>query len=136
MDLADPDSVDAPVMTLEIPAQREDGVSLGPLPAGTAIHVQYVGGKWKAWGGLATENPDAEDHERVDQSRLVIADYPDPRRLSEVLTTVPPNTDEQAFRYTLEEPAENLVLRIHNGGRSSFKDNPGSVRYRVMILTP
>jgi hypothetical protein len=76
----------------EISPKSEQGLSLGAIKAGTVMRLQYVSGKWKAWGKLASACPDdANEHERGDANRLAIVNLP-ASGPAETLAVVPTGT--------------------------------------------
>lgn len=120
--------------TVEIHANN-DGVRIGPVKAGQTISLQYVSGKWKAFGRLATSNPDdrtpgisGDDHDR---SRLAIAKARIDAEPGEVIAVVPGGTATEPFLYRFATDCENVVLRINTG--SDQPGNPGSVVYSYTL---
>ncbi|MFA6563613.1 MAG: S16 family serine protease [Verrucomicrobiia bacterium] len=118
-----------------ITAKREEGYVIGRLPARSVIHLQYVEGKWKAWGNYATACPDDPNVERGERNRLVIAEV-SRSGTQHVLAVVPPETSLQPFSYPLSQDADKVVLRI-NDNDNDFASNPDAgVQYCVYVKTP
>ncbi len=119
---------------IEIPANSDQAYVIGRLPARSVIYLQYVGGRWKSWGKLATASPDDPKAERGNQVRLAIAEVP-PSGGQRVLAVVPPNTRTEPFFYVTNRDLEKVVLRINADGKV-LQTNPGSVKYRIYVQTP
>ena len=113
-----------------IPANSPGGFKLGAVKQGDIITLQYLDGKWKGHGHLATENPDTTT-DSEDESRLVIARGPKGNKPGDVIVVVPRDTAAKAWSYTVATSREDIVLRINKN--SEQKDNPGSVVYKVTI---
>jgi hypothetical protein len=118
-----------------IPANTPNAFRLGAVRSGTKISLQYLTGKWKAWGILATSNPDDETTDGGEQCRVVIALPSMGGGTGKVLAVVPPDTKTKPFVYTTQADHTELVLRI-NGRGKAFSSNPGSVEYSVKITPP
>ena len=120
----------------EISPREERGLSLVATKAGTLLRLQYVSGKWKAWGRLATACPDdSRDQERGDANCLAIVNAPASGSV-EKLAVVPTETALKPFDFTVPRDLENVALRI-NGDFGHWQKNPdGHVKYRVTILGP
>jgi hypothetical protein len=118
-----------------IPANNPNAFRLGAVRSGTKISLQYLSGKWKAWGVLPTSNPDNEKIDGVEECRLVIALPSMGGKTGRVLAIVPPETKTKPFVYTAQADHSEVVLRI-NGRGSAFSSNPGSVEYSVKIAPP
>ncbi len=108
------------------------GVSLGAMPAGSVITVQYVNGSWSN-GGLGTSSPD-ETNQQLCQ--LCIAGTSAAMNLNnDLIVLVPLQTARSPFRYVLPKHYDNVSLRmaddIYNGPGHS--DNGGRVFYRIAI---
>ncbi len=118
-----------------IPANSPNGFSLGAVRKGTKISLQYVSGKWKAWGTFASYTPDQETRmERGDISRLAIALPASGTKGGHVLAVVPANTVQRPFVFEVTSDYPELVLRI-NDRENSFSENPGTVEYSVRITS-
>ncbi|MEZ5387817.1 MAG: hypothetical protein R3F13_20095 [Prosthecobacter sp.] len=118
-------------MTITIPANSPNGYRLGGIQRGDTITLQYVGGKWKDHGGIATENPD--DAKAEGNSRLVIAEAPDVSGLpGRVIKEVPTDTISKPFTYVMQTTRSDVVLRILSN--SQRKENPGSVIYKMKLV--
>jgi hypothetical protein len=117
----------------EIKANSAAGFSLGVLPKGTKVMLQYQKGVWKSWGNIATENPDSEKSERGDASRLVISLPSRNGKAGKTLTVVPFETAKRPFVYEVPVDFPDLVLRI-NDTEGSFEKNPGKVEYHVKVF--
>jgi formylglycine-generating enzyme required for sulfatase activity len=116
----------------DISAQREDGYVIGRLKKGQSITLQYVKGKWKTWGRVATENPDAVAQEQGDVCRLAICDGSKVTELSRVLAVVPPGTEKQPFAWTADRDYDRIILRINKKEKTGFEANPdGGVTYKL-----
>ena len=130
--------VEAASFVREISPKNERGLSLGSMKAGTVLRLQFVSGKWKAWGIAPTACPDdAMDHggDNVggERNRLAIINAPVGGAI-EVLTVVPPVTAVRPFEFTAPRDLENVALRI-NGGTGDWSKNPdGHVKYLITVL--
>lgn len=118
-----------------ITAKREEGYVIGRLPAGSVIYLQYVEGKWKAWGNFPTACPDDPNVERGDRNRLAIVEVTR-TGAQNVLAVVPPETSLQPFAYTLRNDAEKVVLRINDDDNDFAKNPDAGVQYCVYVKTP
>jgi hypothetical protein len=119
---------------IEIPANSDQAYVIGRLPARSVIYLQYVGGRWKSWGKIATGNPDDPKAERGQYVRLAIAEVQRSGGQS-VLAVVPPNTKTEPFFHVINRDVEKVVLRINADGKV-LQTNPGSVKYRIYVQTP
>jgi hypothetical protein len=113
-----------------IPANSPAGFKLPAVKQGDIITLQYVDGKWKGHGHIATENPDTTT-DSDDESRLVIARGPKGNKAGEVIVVVPRDTAVKPWSYTVATTRDDVVLRINKN--SEQKGNPGSVVYQVTI---
>jgi len=118
-----------------IPANSPDAFPLGEVRKGTRISLQYVGGKWKSFGHVASSNPDDEKTQGGDSCRVAIALPSKAGKGGDVLAVVPPDTKKRPFVFEAQSEYPGLVLRI-NGSDKSFPHNPGRVEYSVEILPP
>ena len=118
-----------------IPANSADAFPLGAIRSGTKISLQYVSGNWKAWGHVASANPDDDKPKEGDQCRVVIALPSKDGKPGRVLRVVPGKTATKPFVYDVQTDYPELVLRIH-GRNDVFAGNPGSVKYSVKIQQP
>jgi serine/threonine protein kinase len=120
-------------LPIVITAKKEVGFNLGRVEKGDVLMLQYVSGKWKAWGTKATESPDAPQQERGEQCRLVIATPSVGKEKGRVLAVVPPGTATSPFRWVAPADFDRLILRI-NGNNKNFAGNPdGRVTYKVQL---
>jgi formylglycine-generating enzyme required for sulfatase activity len=119
-------------ITVTIPANSAVGYELGSVRKGSTITLQYVEGKWKAWGRVATENPDAEQSERGDRCRLAIVELSADRSEGTVLQVVPAGTAEKPFAWRADRTYRDLALRI-NDSDPGWDKKPGAVQYKVLI---
>ncbi len=113
---------------VDIPANKRDGYSVGALAKGQSIQLQYVTGKWKAWGRLADIRPDKTDGRGGDKCRVAIVDF---ARGETVLALCPEGTQSNPFTFTALDDIRNLVLRI-NDDDGDWR-NPGAVTYDVTV---
>jgi outer membrane biosynthesis protein TonB len=120
----------------EISPKSKRGLSLGAIKAGTVLRLQYVSGKWKAWGKLPSACPDdPNEHDPGDHNRLAIVSAPASGPV-ETLAVVPTETAAKPFEFTVPRDLENVALRI-SGGHGDWAKNPdGHVQYRVTVLSP
>ncbi len=118
-----------------IPANSPDAFAIGDVRKGTKISLQYVNGKWKSWGRIATSSPDDEKSEGWELCRVAIALPSQDGKGGEVVALVPADTKKRPFIFEAETDYPGLVLRI-NDKENSFSGNPGSVEYSVKILPP
>ena len=124
-------TVDAEV---KIPANSPDGYRIGPVKAGDVITLQYVEGKWKAWGGIATSSPDEarEESGKEGQCRLVIAEASRNGVPGKILKVVPAETIGKPFIYKVATTRDDIVLRI--AANSNAPSNPGQVTYKLKVV--
>src|SRR5262249_24988698 len=121
--------------TGRITAKKEHGYVVGKGGKGEKIYFQYVSGKWKAWGRVATGSPEEPVQERGDQCRLAICEAPDGNH-TKVLAVVPSGTKTKPFAWAADRDYEKIVLRV-NSPNMNFASNPDDrVRYRLTIATP
>jgi hypothetical protein len=114
-----------------IPANSPNGYRLGPVKQGDTLTLQYVKGLWKAWGHVATEDPDGRRSERGNESRLVLAGPAQSGRPGPLIAIVPHGTVEKPFTYVFPSDRDEVVLRIHSN--SDIQHNPGKVTYKVKL---
>ena len=114
-----------------IPANSPNGYRLGPVKQGDTLTLQYVKGLWKAYGHIATEDPDSRRTAHGDECRLVLAGPAQGGRPGPLIATVPPNTAEKPFIYVFPSDRAEVVLRIHTN--SDVQHNPGKVTYKVKL---
>lgn len=115
-----------------IPAAAPGGYKLPPLRRGDTITLSYISGLWKCDGNIASENPDAEETDRGDRTRLVLAEGPTGANVpGDIIKLVPPGTKNKPFTYVVQTTRDDVVLRIHSG--SENPKSPGSVTYSVKI---
>ncbi len=118
-----------------ITAKKEHGYLIGKVAKGETITLQYVSGKWKAWGRYATQSPDEPVQERGDQCRLAICEAPE-ETPTKVLAVVPSGTGTRPYTWAADRDYEKIVLRI-NSPQTDFASNPDNgVQYRVTIAMP
>jgi len=124
---------------IEIPANSDQSFVIGRLPARSVIYLQYIEGKWKSWGGIATACPDdprdtGGDKKGGKRNRLAIAEVLASGG-QRVIAIVPPNTQTEPFFHVINRDVEKVVLRINADGKV-LQTNPGSVKYRIYVQTP
>ncbi|HEY8747457.1 MAG TPA: hypothetical protein VIM11_05770 [Tepidisphaeraceae bacterium] len=119
---------------VEISASSERGFVIGPVTTGTTIALQYVSGKWRAWGKNAAVNPDFAPP-GTDGSFLVIAEGTGPSSPTKLLWVVPQGTVRKPFTFTIDHDAKEIILRI-KGENGKFDGNPGAVSYRLTVTPP
>jgi hypothetical protein len=112
-----------------IPANSPDGFKVGPVRKGDVISLQYIEGKWKDHGVIASANPDDAKDDPV--NRLVISQPSKSGAPGNVLAAVPPGTAAQPFTYAVQTSRDMVVLRISEN--SNNPKNPGSVYYQLRI---
>ncbi|TVR16583.1 MAG: serine/threonine protein kinase, partial [Planctomycetota bacterium] len=114
-----------------ITSRSERALIIGPVEFGDVIAMQYIGGMWKGWGGMATSSPDDASDKYGNRIRLCLAEDIGPDQATHVLQIVPPNTAETPFLWHPPRRIERLVFRI-NDGDGRFDNNPdGGVTYRI-----
>jgi hypothetical protein len=118
-----------------IAANSPDAVLVEDIHKGTKITFQYVGGKWKSFGRIGSENPDLTASERGDACRLVVALPSENGVAGRVLAMVAPETQQQPFVFEADADYPKVVLRI-NDQDNTYEKNPGSVEYEVKIVVP
>lgn len=110
-----------------------NGYRLGGVKKGDTLTLQYVGGKWKGRGVIASEDPDDPKASYGDENRLVVAEAADAKgNPGKVIKIVPPETASKPFRYVVQTSRNDVVLRIHTG--SDRKENPGKVTYKMKLV--
>ncbi len=115
-----------------IPANDPNGRRIGAVKKGDTISLEYVTGKWKSKGGIATENPDDPKATYKDDDRLVIAEPADDKGMpGKVLAIVDPETTLKPFTYLVQTSRPEVVLRINTN--SERKENPGEVTYKLKV---
>ena len=123
------------VEPVAISADSETGYLLGAVPRGSVLAVQYVSGKWKSWGGIATENPDAAQPAGGDRCRLAVVEVlPGKGPVVRTLGLVPADTVTKPFVWRADRDYSTLAVRI-NDTDGEWK-NPGSVQYKVRLDKP
>jgi hypothetical protein len=120
---------------LPISSRREDAYVIGRLPMRAVIYVQYVEGKWKASGKIASDSPDDPRAQYKELSRLAIVNKPASGR-SKVIALVPPNTKDEPYFYVADHELENVMLRINDNDGDFTKNPDGGVKYRVYVQRP
>jgi hypothetical protein len=118
---------------VSITAKSEHGYVIGKVNKGERIMLQYVSGKWKAWGRQATESPDDINAGGNESCRVALCEATATGATS-VVTVVRAGTETKPFEWVAEKDYEKLVLRI-NDSDGDFASNPdGGVRYRLRVL--
>jgi len=118
---------------VNIVSNDPNGYRLGGVKRGDTITLQYVSGKWKGKGVIASENPDDPKASYGEEDRLVIAEAADANgKEGKVIKVVPPETATKAFVYVLQTSRNDVVLRINVG--SERKENPGYVTYKMKLV--
>lgn len=121
--------------TEEIAADKMDAFVIPEVRKGTKISLQYVKGKWKSHGRVASNSPDDPDKAKVpDDDRLVIALPSANGNSGEILGIIPSDTAKKPFVFEAGKDYPGLVLRIH--GDKKFSGNPGKVEYLVKVIPP
>jgi hypothetical protein len=119
--------------TITITANSPNGYRIGAVKRGDTITLEYVTGKWKSKGGIATENPDDPKATYGDDDRLVIAEAMDASGApGKLITLVPPETTLKPFTYLVQTSRNDVVLRIN--ANSSRTENPGAVTYKLKLV--
>lgn len=119
--------------TVIVPANNPNGYRLGAVKRGDSITLQYVDGKWKSQGGIASESPDRLAATYGDNDRLVIARAMDEKgKPGEVIKVVPAETATKPFTFVFPTSRDDVVLRIN--ANSDRKENPGTVTYKVKLV--
>jgi len=116
-----------------VPANNPNGYRMGAVKRGDSITLQYVEGKWKSQGGIASESPDRLAATYGDNDRLVIARAMDDKgQPGDVIKVVPAETATQPFTFVFPTSRDDVVLRIN--ANSSRKENPGTVTYKMKLV--
>ena len=118
---------------ITVVANSKEGFILGQVPKNCLILLQYVSGKWKGWGGLATENPDNPVQEQGDRCQLVISSFDGRTGTLKRLYLVPTKTVEKPSAYLVSGNQRRVVLHI-NDNDGEWAKNPGKVKYRIAIV--
>jgi hypothetical protein len=116
-------------------ASSPDGYTIDGVRKGTRISLSYVGGLWKSFGHLPTENPDLPGGKDGDTCRLAIALPSVEGKGGKVLVVVPTGTQKRPFVFTAQADYGRVVLRI-NDPDNTYDLNPGMVEYDVRVLLP
>lgn len=120
-------------VTVNIVPNDPNGYRLGGVKRGDTITLQYVSGKWKGKGTIASENPDDPKASYGEDDRLVIAEAADANgNEGKVIKVVPPETATTPFVYVMQTSRNDVVLRINVG--SQRKQNPGYVSYKMKLV--
>lgn len=108
------------------------GYTVGPVKQGDVITLQYVSGKWKTWGGIASASPDDENVAGGDKCRMGICAL-FPNNDLQKLTLVPGLTANNPFSWTADKDYEKIILQI-NDDDGDFTSNPDKdVTYDMSI---
>ncbi|MBI5684250.1 MAG: hypothetical protein HZC54_04150 [Verrucomicrobia bacterium] len=120
---------------ISISARTNRAYVIGALPMRSVICLQYVGGLWKGWGNIPTDNPDDAAAEGGDRSRLAIVEVTASGK-QRVVAVVPPNTKNNPFAYVVSHDMKEVVLRM-NDNDGAFEKNPDKgVKYRFFLQRP
>lgn len=120
-------------VTITIPANSPNGYRIGGVTKGDTLTLQFVDGKWKSQGGIATESPDNPTATYGENDRLVIAEPADANGApGKVIKIVPADTATTPFVYVMQTSRTDVVLRINNN--SDRKENPGVVTYKMKLV--
>lgn len=119
---------------MTISAKSRKGFVVGRLSKNTTIVLQYVGGKWKAWGSRADISPDRTGGRGGKRRRLAIIALAADGGTSQVLALVPEGTKSNPFSFQLLHDVEELVLRINDNDQ--WRGNPGKVQYKLTVRPP
>ncbi len=117
---------------VKITAKAPIGYVVGPMNTGDVLKLRYVSGKWKSWGGLATESPDAVSPAGGDKCRLAICSAKG-NEMPQTLTIVPGQTQDNAYTWTADQKYSKVILQI-NDTDGDFAANPErDVTYEIAI---
>ena len=117
---------------IKITAKKQTGYEVGPIRQGEKLILQYRSGRWKGWGRLATESPDAVKTQKKDRCRVAIGAV-DEKGTYNRLAVVPANTATKPYEWTAQESHQKLILRI-NDSDGRFDNNPDKgVEYQLQI---
>jgi hypothetical protein len=115
---------------IAISVKNEHGYTVGNIAKGEKLVLQYVSGKWKAWGKIATDSPDAKDGNI--KCRLAICEANEEG--TTVLAVVSGGTAIKPFEWIADKNYEKVVLRI-NDPDGDFESNPGTeVKYKLQVF--
>ncbi|PQO26018.1 hypothetical protein C5Y96_21440 [Blastopirellula marina] len=131
----DTTSGDLPSFTgkqVTVTAKDPVGYVVGPVHKGDVISLQYVSGKWKTWGGIASASPDDENVAGGDKCRMGICAL-FPNNDLQKLTLVPGLTVNNPFSWTADKDYEKIILQV-NDDDGDFASNPDKdVTYAMSI---
>jgi len=117
---------------VKITAKDPVGYEVGPMNQGDVLKLRYVSGKWKTWGGLATESPDAESPAGGDKCRLGIGSVNSSGDVQK-LTLVPGGTESSPYSWTADQSYDKVILQV-NDDDGDFASNPErDVTYAIAI---
>ncbi len=111
---------------IKIDGRQKVGFDAGRIDKGQHVILQYVSGKWKGWGGIASENPDAEVQERGDRCRVAIV------LDDKVVSVVPFGTTGKPYVYKLKKSG-NLTFRINDDDDEWVSNPQGFVTYKFGV---
>lgn len=115
-----------------ISAKNPVGYVVGPMNKGDVLTLQYVSGKWKTWGGIASASPDDENVAGGDKCRMGICALFSNNDLQK-LKLVPGQTVNNPFSWTADRDYEKVILQV-NDDDGDFASNPDKdVTYALSI---
>ncbi|MEW4453859.1 hypothetical protein AB1L30_14390 [Bremerella sp. JC817] len=132
-----PGSSDEPLESFDfkgipVTAKQEIGYDVGPMREGDTLKLRYVSGKWKSWGNLASESPDADAPAGGDKVRMAICSISGGNQV-QTLTLVPGGTADTPFTWQADKDYEKIILQINDPDKT-FADNPErGVTYAIAI---
>ncbi|MFN3153320.1 hypothetical protein [Bremerella sp.] len=117
---------------VKITAKDPVGYVVGPMNKGDVLKLQYVSGKWKTWGGLATASPDDQIPAGGNKCRMGICAL-FPNNDLQKLTLVPGQTVNNPFSWTADRAYDKIILQV-NDDDGDFASNPDrDVTYAISI---
>jgi hypothetical protein len=121
-------------MEATIPADSPDAYRIDDVRMGSKITFEYVSGKWKSWGHVASDDPDHEVTEGGARCQTAIALASADGKIGQVVALIPPSTKHHGFVFEAKQDYDALVLRIN--GKPPFSSNPGKVVYHITVQPP
>ncbi|RCS53892.1 hypothetical protein DTL42_01615 [Bremerella cremea] len=118
-----------------VDSQLAVGYMIGAVKKGDTIRLSYISGKWKAWGRLASESPDAEYIGGGEKCRLALSALENQSEIVK-LAVVPGMTDIRPFTWTADKDYPTVFLQINDTDGDFSSNPPSDVKYSLSIEKP
>ncbi len=119
---------------IPITAKEFVGYAIGKVNRGDSLVLQYVSGKWKSFGKIASESPDSDRPKKSDSCRVAICDLATDEPGGNILQIVPGGTHATPFNWTADRDYGQIILRI-NSNDKDFSSHPDKgVTYKLWIV--